>query len=60
VVLKELLCKAASSYTEVGFRFHMEEIKKVSPDAFDYLDKIDPSGWSRACDKLRMLHIQAP
>jgi len=42
------LWKAASSYIEVDFRFQMEEIKKVSPDAFDYLDKIDPSGRSRA------------
>ncbi|XP_062161919.1 uncharacterized protein LOC133868944 [Alnus glutinosa] len=48
VALKELLWKAASSYTEVGFRIHMEEIKRINPDAFDYLDKVDPSGWSRA------------
>jgi len=48
VALKELLWKAASSYTKVDFRFQMEEIKKVNPDAFDYLDKIDPSRWSRA------------
>jgi len=48
VALKELLWNAASSYTEVDFRFQMEEIKKVNPDAFDYLDKIDPSRWSRA------------
>ncbi|XP_062155259.1 uncharacterized protein LOC133863331 [Alnus glutinosa] len=48
VALKELLWNAALSYTEVDFRFQMEEIKKVNPDAFDYLDKIDPSGWSRA------------
>jgi hypothetical protein len=46
--LKELLWKASSSYTEVDFRIHMEEIKRISPDAFDYLDKVDPSGWSRA------------
>jgi hypothetical protein len=48
VPLKELLWKAALSYTELDFRFQIEEIKKVSPDAFDYLGKIDPSGWSRA------------
>jgi hypothetical protein len=23
-------------------------IKRISPDAFDYLDKVDPSGWLRA------------
>jgi hypothetical protein len=26
----------------------MEELKKINKDAFEYLDKIDPSGWSRA------------
>ncbi|XP_062164908.1 uncharacterized protein LOC133871483 [Alnus glutinosa] len=39
VALKELLWKAASSYTEVDFKIHMEEIKRISLDAFDYLDK---------------------
>jgi hypothetical protein len=48
VALKELLWKASSSYTKVDFRFQIEEIKKVNPDAFDYLDKIDLSGWLRA------------
>jgi hypothetical protein len=40
VALKELLWKAESSYTKVDFRFQMEEIKKVNPDAFDYLDMV--------------------
>jgi len=48
VALKELLWNVASSYTEVGFRIHMEEIKRISLDAFDYLDKVDRNGWSRA------------
>lgn len=48
VALKELLWKAASSYTEVDFKIHMKEIKRISPDAFDYLNKVDPSGWSQA------------
>jgi hypothetical protein len=48
VALKELLWNATSSYTGVDFRYQMEEIKKVNPVAFDYLNKIDPSGWSRA------------
>jgi hypothetical protein len=26
----------------------MEELRKINPTAFEYLDKIDPSGWSRA------------
>jgi hypothetical protein len=48
VALKELLWAAASSYTDIEFRYHMEEIKKLNPAAFKYLEKIDPSGWSRS------------
>jgi hypothetical protein len=48
VALKERLWAAASAYTEADFRHHMEELKKMNVDAFEYLDKIDPSGWSRA------------
>ncbi|XP_062147750.1 uncharacterized protein LOC133856711 [Alnus glutinosa] len=48
VALKELLWAAASSYTDIEFRHHMEEIKKLNLAAFEYLDKIDPSGWSRS------------
>jgi hypothetical protein len=47
VALKELLWAAASAYTDIEFRYHMEEIKKLNPTAFEYLEKIDPSGWSR-------------
>jgi hypothetical protein len=48
VALKELLWAAASAYTDIEFRYHMEEIKKLNPAAFEYLEKIDPSGWSRS------------
>jgi hypothetical protein len=48
VALKEKLWACATSYTEFEFRQHMEELKKINKDAFEYLDKIDPSGWSRA------------
>jgi len=48
VALKELLWKEVSSYTKVDFKIHMEEMKRISPNAFDYLDKVDPRGWSRA------------
>jgi hypothetical protein len=48
VALKELLWAAASAYTDIEFRYHMEEIKKLNPAAFRYLEKIDPSGWSRS------------
>jgi hypothetical protein len=40
--------EALSSYTDVDFRIHMEEIKRINPDAFYYLDKVDTSRWSRA------------
>jgi hypothetical protein len=48
VALKKLLWAAASSYIDIEFRHHMEEIKKLNPAAFEYLEKIDPSGWSSA------------
>jgi hypothetical protein len=48
VALKELLWVAASAYTDIEFRYHMEEIKKLNPAAFEYLENIDPSGWSRS------------
>jgi len=48
VALKELLWAATSSYTDIEFRHHMEEIKKLNLAAFEYLDKIDPNGWSRS------------
>jgi hypothetical protein len=48
VALKDKLWAAACAYTEVEFNAHMQELKRMSPAAFEYLDKIDPSGWSRA------------
>jgi hypothetical protein len=48
VALKEILWATTSAYTEAYFRYHMEELKKMNVADFEYLDKIDPSGWSRA------------
>ncbi|XP_059434802.1 uncharacterized protein LOC132167790 [Corylus avellana] len=48
LALKEQLWAAATAYTEHEFTTHMEELKKLSKDAYDYLNKLDPSGWSRA------------
>jgi len=48
VALKELLWATTSAYNDIEFRYHMEEIKKLNPAAFEYLEKIDPSGWSRS------------
>jgi len=47
VALKELLWATTSAYTEVEFKYHMDEIKRLNLVAFEYLEKIDPSGWSR-------------
>jgi hypothetical protein len=48
VALKELLWAAASAYTNVEFKYHMEDIKRLNPAAFEYLDKINSSRWSRS------------
>jgi hypothetical protein len=39
---------AAFAYTEVEFNAHMEQLKRMNGEAFEYLNKIDLSGWSRA------------
>jgi hypothetical protein len=48
VALKDKLWAAASAYTEEEFRRHMEELKGLNEDAYEFLNKIDPSMWSRA------------
>ncbi|XP_059436479.1 uncharacterized protein LOC132169463 [Corylus avellana] len=48
LALKEQLWAAATAYTQHEFTAHMEELKKLSKDAYEYLNKIDHSGWSRA------------
>jgi hypothetical protein len=48
VALKDKLWVAACRYTEVEFNAHMQELKRMSLAAFEYLDRVDPSGWSRA------------
>jgi hypothetical protein len=42
-----MLWNAASSYTETEFQYAMEEMKKVSEPAYNYLAKIDPSSWCK-------------
>ncbi|XP_059446413.1 uncharacterized protein LOC132177958 [Corylus avellana] len=49
LLLKDLLWTAASSYTQTDFHYAMEEMKKVSEPAYDYLAKNDPSTWCRGC-----------
>jgi len=60
MALKEKLWTAASAYTEGEFLRVMDELKKMKSNAHEYLNKIDPSTWSRAwfatdskCDLLR-------
>jgi len=42
VLLKDLLWRAASSYTQTRFYAAMEELKGLNPKAHDYLGKVDP------------------
>ena len=48
MALKEKSCVAAIAYTQHEFTTYMEELKKLSEAAYNYLIKIDPNGWSRA------------
>jgi hypothetical protein len=48
LALKDKLWSAAAAYTEADFLREMDELKGISPDAYDYLSKVDPSTWSRA------------
>jgi hypothetical protein len=48
LALKDKLWSTAAAYTEADILREMDELKGISPDAYDYLLKIDPSTWSRA------------
>jgi hypothetical protein len=48
LALKEKLWAATTAYTPHEFTTRMEELKKLSEAAYNYLVKIDPSEWSRA------------
>ncbi len=48
MALKDKLRTAAATYTEAEWTREMEELKSISPDAYEYLSNIDPSTWSRA------------
>jgi hypothetical protein len=47
VLLKDLLWRAAASYTKIDFYAAMEELKGHSKNAYEYLEKVDPSTWCR-------------
>jgi hypothetical protein len=47
LLLKDMLWKCASSYTQTEFHNAMGEIKSVSELAYTYLSKITPSTWCR-------------
>ena len=46
--LKDKLWAAAAAYTEHEFLEQMGELKKLCPKAYEYLDNVDPSMWSRS------------
>jgi hypothetical protein len=47
VLLKDLLWKTSSAYTQTGFYAAMEELKGLNPKAHEYLEKVDPRTWCR-------------
>jgi hypothetical protein len=47
ILLKDMLWNATLSYTQTEFHTAIEEIKKVSEPAYNYLAKIDPSTWCK-------------
>jgi hypothetical protein len=60
VLLKDLLWRAASSYTQNGFYAAMDELKGLNPKAHEYLEKVDPRtwcrGWFNTSTKCDLLH----
>lgn len=48
VELQALFWQAASTTLENKFYTKMDEIKQLSPEAYDYLLQRDPNSWSRA------------
>lgn len=44
---KDLMWKAASVYTVQEFEYHMNAIKKIDEDAYEYLMSEDPKTWAR-------------
>jgi hypothetical protein len=48
VTLKEKIWAAASAYIEKDIMSVMDELKNMNSDAFECLNKIDPSAWSKA------------
>jgi hypothetical protein len=47
LLLKDMLWKCASSYTQPEFHNAMEEMKSISEPAYTYVSKINPSTWCR-------------
>jgi hypothetical protein len=60
ILLKDMLWNCASSYTQTKFHTAMEEIKKISEPAFNYLAKIDLStcskGWFNTMSMSDLIH----
>ena len=48
MALKEQLWVATSLYTEYEFNDHMEVLKNMNKGAYEFLNEVDPSTWSRA------------
>nr|KAJ0192750.1 hypothetical protein LSAT_V11C800405470 [Lactuca sativa] len=48
IELRNLFWKAAKSTVEGGFKNHMDEIRQISPGAYEHLMAREPNTWCRA------------
>jgi hypothetical protein len=47
VLLKDMLWRAASSYTQTDFYATMEELKGLNHKVYKYFEKVNPRTWCR-------------
>ncbi|XP_059663614.1 uncharacterized protein LOC132309316 [Cornus florida] len=47
-VLKNEIWEAAQSYTEVDFQFHMNKIREMNEEAYQWLNRVPPRVWTRS------------
>lgn len=45
---KDALWKSATATTITAFKKHMEDLKKINKDAYEWLNKIPAEHWSRS------------
>jgi len=64
MLLKDMLWRVASSYTQTDFYAAMGELKGLNHKAYEYLEKVDPRtwcrGWFNTSAKCDLLHNNLP